>query len=275
VIKIGILFNPSKKEAKNRAGDLSKELGFLGFEVEQKETDIDSLQKKTLSPNTELVIVLGGDGTFLAAVKQVLKEEIPLLGINFGRLGFLSELADLEMKEIAYKIKNQEYKIEKRSTLEAFIPDLNLRLYALNEISLNRSHHHNLLFTNLFIGDTLIQSFRSDGIIVCTPTGSTAYALSAGGAVMDPNIKALQIVPIAAHSLASRAQVIADDQTIILKNADNFSYFLHADGQSPIKMNPRSEVVIKKSPYLLKLIRLSHKDLNFYSILRDKMKWGT
>lgn len=273
--KISILFNPLKDLAKNKALELSEELKNQGFEAELKETQTDPFQKKYIDQNSKLVIVLGGDGTFLSAVKQILKDEIPILGINFGRLGFLSTLADLEMKELAEIIKKEDYKTESRSTLEAFIPELNHKIYALNEISINRSHHHNLLYTNLFIDGFLIQSFRSDGIIVSTPTGSTAYALSAGGAVMDPNIKAIQIVPIAAHSLSSRAQIISDEQCIVLKNEGESNYFLHADGQNPLKMDPGTKVIIKKSPFYLKLIKLNRKDINFYSILKDKMKWGS
>jgi len=155
------------------------------------------------------------------------------------------------------------------------LPKYGKSFTAVNDIAINRSHYSNLLYTDLYIDDNLLHSFRADGIVVCTPTGSTAYALSSGGAVMDPNIHAFEIVPIAAHSLTSRPHVISDTQTIVLKSQDSLEFFMQADGQELISLDPGTEIVISKHPKALRLVKLKTKDRNFYSILRDKMKWGS
>ncbi len=274
--KITIFYNPRKQEAALKAKKLEAALIALGIKVKVHETKADSNDWGVLDLDTKLAIALGGDGTLLLASKQVFKHGIPLLGVNFGHLGFLSEYGDIEMEELAKEVLSDQIYIEDRSLLNAQVASLNINLYALNDIVVNRSLTSNLLYTDLFIDNNLLHSFRSDGIVICTPTGSTAYALSAGGAVMDPHIKAFQIVPIAAHSLNSRAHVVSDEQEIVLISKDsNNQFYIQADGQELIELKPGSRIVVQKAEYSLKLAKLKSKDRNFYSILRDKMKWGS
>jgi NAD+ kinase len=228
-----------------------------------------------LDSSFDFVIALGGDGTFLLSSKQVIRNNIPLLGVNFGHLGFLSEYGDIEIEELVEEIIAGNFLIEERTLLEAEESQSAIKVIALNDIAVNRSLSANLLHTDLYLDSDLLHSFRSDGIIICTPTGSTAYALSAGGAVMDPNIKAFQIVPIAAHSLNSRPHVISDNQEIVLVSKDsNAPFVMQADGQELISLNPGTKIRFYKSKFLLKLAKLTKRYRSFYSILRDKMKWG-
>lgn len=274
--KIAIFYNPRKLEAAEKAAVLAKAFTELGLEALVSETKRSSADWGIIDSSFNFAIALGGDGTFLLASKQVLEHEIPLLGVNFGHLGFLSEYGDIEMQELASEIKNSNFQIETRTVLQADVPEQKIRAFALNDIAVNRSLSSNLLHTDLFVDGDLLHSFRSDGIIISTPTGSTAYALSAGGAVMDPNIHAFQIVPIAAHSLNSRPHVIADNQEIILESKDtNAPFVMQADGQELITLNPGTKIKFSKSSHSLKLAKLSKRYRSFYSILRDKMKWGS
>ena len=275
--KFAIFYNPLKSVAAQTAADLGKALEKINHRVKVIETKRSSQDWGLLDGDEDLAIALGGDGTFLLSARQVINHNLPLLGINFGHLGFLSEYGDIEIDELSQEISNLNIIVEERTILEAVIPEQNIDTFAINDIAVNRSLSSNLLHTDLFIDDDLLHSYRSDGIVVCTPTGSTAYALSAGGAVMDPNIHAFQIVPVAAHSLNSRAHVVSDSQTIVLqsKKDTNAPFTMQPDGQELITVNPGAKIILKKAQNPLKLAKLKKRQRSFYSILRDKMKWGS
>ena len=275
--KFAIFYNPLKSVAAKTAADLGKALEKINHRVKVIETKRSSQDWGLLDGDEDLAIALGGDGTFLLSARQVINHNMPLLGINFGHLGFLSEYGDIEIEELSQEISNLNIVVEERTILEAVIPEQDIDTFAINDIAVNRSLSSNLLHTDLFIDDDLLHSYRSDGIVVCTPTGSTAYALSAGGAVMDPNIHAFQIVPIAAHSLNSRAHVVSDSQTIVLqsKKDTNAPFTMQPDGQELITVNPGAKIILKKAQNPLKLAKLKKRQRSFYSILRDKMKWGS
>jgi NAD+ kinase len=273
--KIAIFYNPRKSEAAKKALVLQQAFKKYSIETIIHETKRSSDDWGVLDSSFDFVIALGGDGTFLLSSKQVIRHKIPLLGVNFGHLGFLSEYGDIEIEELTEEIIAENFLIEERSILEAEESQSAIKVIALNDIAVNRSLSANLLHTDLYVDSDLLHSFRSDGIVICTPTGSTAYALSAGGAVMDPNIKAFQIVPIAAHSLSSRPHVISDNQEIVLDSKDsNAAFVMQADGQELISLNPGTKIRFYKSKFSLKLAKLTKRYRSFYSILRDKMKWG-
>ena len=272
--KIHIFYNPLKPEAEKTAKDLDAIFKRAHVHSQYAETDTSSDKWLEVPDDTEMLVVLGGDGTFLRAARQVLSKGTPIIGVNFGHLGFLSEFGDIPMQELADKILASEYDIEERSVLRALVEDSGEYYYAINDITLNRSFRANLLYTDIYIGNNLLHSMRADGVIISTPTGSTAYAISAGGAVMDPDIDAFQIVPIAPHSLNSRPHVVSDKEDIILESLDHESFYLHADGRDLVELNPKSKIVISRSPYNLKLVKLNLEGRNFYSILREKLHWG-
>ncbi len=274
--KITIFYNPNKPEAPTTAKALAMALDSHGVKVKVAQTQTTSTNWGDLDADTNLAVVMGGDGTFLRASKQVLPYQIPLLGINFGHLGFLSEYGDLAVNDIASAILANDLIIQDRTMLKAELPSLSKTFYALNDVVIIRQPSANLLYTDLYIDNDLLHSFRSDGIVVATPTGSTAYALSAGGAVMDPNIRAFEIVPVAAHSLGSRPHVISDEQVIVLETRDNEgNFYLQADGQDLVELVPGTTIVFSKAEHSLKLAKLKRSYRSFYSILRDKMKWGS
>ena len=273
--KIHIFYNPLKPEAKKTATELDAIFKRHHINSKFAETETESAAWLAVDDDTDMLIVLGGDGTFLKAAPQVLSRSIPILGVNFGHLGFLSEFGDMPMSKLSEFILDENFTIEERSTLSAFIEDTNEYYYAINDITLNRSHYTNLLYTDIYIGTDLLHSLRADGLIISTPTGSTAYAISAGGAVMDPNISAFQIVPIAPHSLNSRPHVVSDSSIIKLESKDYMNFFLHADGRDLVELKAKSRIIVKKSPYTLKLVKLNIPDRNFYSVLREKLQWGS
>lgn len=273
--KVVIFYNPMKNEAQKRAEDLAAHLDKRDLATEVHQTTIELDKWPIVEWGTELAVVFGGDGTFLSAAKQVTYTSVPLLGINQGHLGFLAEHGDLDMEALAKDIDEKNYRIEERTVIKATVQSSGKFFYALNDIALSRSHKANLLHTDIKIdNDLLLHSLRADGIVISTPTGSTAYSLSAGGAVMDPHIKAFQIVPIAAHTLNSRAHVISDEQVIELESRDNVEFFMHADGQELTELQPGEKILVKKSAKVLHHVRLNIPENNFYTVLRDKMKWG-
>lgn len=273
--KIGVLYNPIKEAAKSKVESLATLLEQDGFKVWTGKTARDFDKWDPIENDSDLVVVFGGDGTFLAAARHLTPLNIPVLGINYGHLGFLAEYGDLSAEELLKFIKEKNFTIEERSMLEASIEGQSNTFNALNDIVIHRIPQANLLYTDLYIDNNLLHSFRADGIVICTPTGSTAYALSAGGSVMDPNIRAFQIVPIASHSFTSRPHVVSDNQTIVLESKDEGEFTLQADGQELIKLNPKTKITVKKSSYSLKLVKLNRPNRSFYNILRDKMKWGS
>lgn len=273
--KVHIFYNPLKPEAEKTAKELDSIFKYAHVHCQFSETDTSSDKWLEVPDDTEMLVVLGGDGTFLRAARQVLSKGTPIIGVNFGHLGFLSEFGDISMQELADKLLASEYVIEERSVLEAFVEDTGEYYYAINDITLNRSFRANLLYTDIYIGDNLLHSMRADGVIISTPTGSTAYAISAGGAVMDPNIDAFQIVPIAPHSLNSRPHVVSGKAEIILESLDHESFYMHADGRDLVELNAKSKIIISRSPYNLKLVKLNLEGRNFYSILREKLHWGS
>ncbi len=276
-MKYAIFYNPLKPVAAQTAKDLKIALEKKNHRVSVIETKRSSNDWDSLDGDEDLAIALGGDGTFLLSARQVFSHSMPLLGINFGHLGFLSEYGDIEIDELAEEISNMNIVVEERVILEALIPEQNIDTFAINDIAVNRSLSSNLLHTDLYIDEDLLHSYRSDAIVISTPTGSTAYSLSAGGAVMDPNIKAFQIVPVAAHSLNSRAHVVSDEQTIVLQSKKdlNAPFTMQPDGQELITVNPGAKIILKKAQKPLKLAKLKKRQRSFYSILRDKMKWGS
>ncbi len=274
-MKVSVFYNPTKDQAELRARELADELTSLEVGVEVNKTEKDVFKwKAKVDSSFDLVVVFGGDGTFLATARQIVSEGVPIMGVNHGHLGFLSEYGDIELALLAREIKNRNWRIEERTVIKAQLPGYGKTFIAINDIAVLRSHYSNLLYTDLYIDDNLLHSFRADGIVISTPTGSTAYALSAGGAVMDPNIRAFEIVPIAAHSLASRPHVVSDEQRIVLKSKDTLEFFMQADGQELISLDPGVSIEVTRFEQPLKLCRLKSADRNFYSILRDKMKWG-
>ena len=218
-----------------------------------------------------LVITIGGDGTLLKAARFYAPKKTPILGINLGRLGFLAQANIDEIEDSIEKLIKGEYRIESRMMLSAF----NDNVLALNDIVIKGDSFSRTSKLFLSINDKVVCDYLADGIIISTPTGSTAYTLSAGGPVLVPGLNAIVIVPICAHTLTARPLVIPAEEEIKITSCKTCNKLkMSADGQDTIDISKDDCVVIKKSNIEARLIILEKENNGFYSILREKLQWG-
>lgn len=221
--------------------------------------------------DASFVITVGGDGTILKAARYYAKRDIPIFGINLGRLGFLAQANPDELKWAIEKLKNNEYKIQNRMMLSA----LNEKITALNDIVIKGDTFSRTSRLYMSINGKQVCDYLADGLIISTPTGSTAYTLSAGGPVISPGLDAVVIVPICPHTLTARPLVIPANEKIEVSSCDTCSGLrLSADGQSTIEIKPDEKITIQKSQVQAKLVVLNRKNNGFYSVLREKLQWG-
>lgn len=215
------------------------------------------------------VVTIGGDGTLLKAARFY--KEIPILGINLGRLGFLAQANPDEIKDAASKLINGDYEIQSRMMLSAF----DERVTALNDIVIKGDTFSRTSRLYLFINDKPVCDYLADGVIISTPTGSTAYTLSAGGPVVSPGLDAVVIVAICPHTLTARPLVVPASDTIKIFSCETCAKMkLSADGQTTIDIAADEYVKIEKSKSEAKLVILNTENSGFYSILRQKLQWG-
>jgi len=224
----------------------------------------------------DMVIVFGGDGTLLRVARELAPKEIPILGVNFGHLGFLTELEIPELFSGLEKIIEGHYRIENRMMLKTSLPKNNLKerqFYALNDIVITKGSFARLIRLETYVGTEYIETYPADGLIISSPTGSTAYSLSAGGPIVNPNLNLLLITPICPHSLHARPLVISEHEEVkVIIRADHQDIMLTLDGQQGLKLQPNEEVIVSKADFNTKLIRL--KNRSFYEILREKLAEG-
>ena len=224
--------------------------------------------------HSDIIIVLGGDGTLLNVARQASCNGVPLFGINLGHLGFLTETEVGDMFTSLEKLISGDYTIEKRMMLEAFIRHSNeptKNFIALNDIVLAKGNFSRLITYSIFINDNFVDEYSGDGIIVCSPTGSTAYSLSAGGPIVSPDVEVLLITPICPHTLHSRS-ILVSNKDLVKIDIDALcktDVILTVDGQTGIKINPGDKVTVKQSIYYANLIKLNNR--SFFDVLRAKM----
>jgi NAD+ kinase len=222
----------------------------------------------------DFLIILGGDGTILRAARLMSDRQIPMLGIRFGRLGFLAELSGQTYEKELRKILDGKYSIDERMMLEAFIDDTDGPMYALNDTVVTRYQSSKLITMEVYINDIYMNTFRSDGLIVATPTGSTAYSLSCGGPIVTPAMNAFIISPVCPHMLSNRPTVVSGDSEITLRFKElSDGCMLSMDGQEDIPLQAKNVVRIRRAPQKVKLVRAVNSD--FFSVVRNKLKWTT
>lgn len=257
--KIGIVYNPIVKNSSEVLKSLEDLLGERKIQFEQ--FTIDSMRG-----GVDFVFVIGGDGTLLKAARFYSKEFTPVFGINLGRLGFLSQTKECDLAVSVDKILHSHYKIEDRLMLISNDGVVALNDFVIRGASASRTSRFYLSIDGKFVCDYL-----ADGLIVSTPTGSTAYGLSAGGPVLSPSLDAITIVPICPHTLTARPLVIPSSEKITISICDACtSFVVVADGQDSYNVNTKIE--IEKSKFSAKLALLDENE--FYSVLRNKLHWG-
>lgn len=224
--------------------------------------------------NADMVISIGGDGTFLKAASRVGNKGIPILGINTGRLGFLADISPEEMEETFAEIYSSQYSVEERSVLQLLCDEKRLHQspFALNEIAVLKRDSSSMISIRTAINGAVLATYQADGLVIATPTGSTAYSLSVGGPIIVPHSKTIAITPVAPHSLNIRPIVICDDWEITLDvESRSHSFLVAIDGRSE-SCKETTQLTIRRADYSVKVVkRFNHV---FFDTLRSKLMWG-
>jgi len=292
VPKVGIIYNDLKPVACRVAVELEEKLSASGWDVYMTtgiggilgysrpdspvcHTPIDKLAPPGFDEQMSFAIVLGGDGTVLAAFRQIAPFGIPLLTVNTGHMGFLTETYVNELPYALEQLKEGKYEVEERTMLSVKVmrkDNLWWEALCLNEMVLHREPLTCMCHFEIQIGRHAAVDIAADGIIISTPTGSTAYSLSAGGPVVTPGVPVLQLVPICPHSLASRALVFADSEPIAIFPATPNQMVMVVDGNAGCYVLPDDKVRMERSQYTARFIRLQPPE--FFRVLREKLGWG-
>jgi NAD+ kinase len=222
-----------------------------------------------------MIVVFGGDGTMLHAARMVAGSGIPILGVNLGSLGFLTEVT-LEMMRLAFEnVLSGNYQLEERMLLEAEVvrEERQLARYlALNETVINKSALSRIIEFEVTVNGQLVTQTRADGLIISTPTGSTAYSLSAGGPILYPSLEAVIITPICPHTLTYRPVVVPSDATVGLCLRNGADVMLTVDGQVGMPLETGDRLKVVKAPSTVRLVQAT--GTTFFQLLREKLKWG-
>ena len=222
----------------------------------------------------DMLLSIGGDGTLLDAVPLVGASGIPILGINMGRLGFISSVAKEEIPQAIRQILDGHYTTENRTLLELVSPNNvfgDVR-FALNEINIIRNPEHSLLSIKVFVDDVYLNTYWGDGILLATPTGSTAYSLSAGGPILTPDSHCFVITPSAVHNLTVRPIVITDDSVVRIQVEGREKQFVFSMDSHACALDTSVELVVRKAGFGIRTVRLEGAD--FLSTIRNKLSWG-
>ncbi len=283
---IGLIGRPGSELAAQTVAHLYQFLKSSGFEsVLDSDTassvvnlEAKYVDKQSLGAVVDLVIVVGGDGSLLGAARAVCDHGTPLLGINRGRLGFLTDISPVEIEQEVSAVLSGEYECESRFLLEMDVVrdgEVISRGTALNDVVLHPGKFIRMIQFELYVDDTFVYSQRSDGIIISTPTGSTAYALSGGGPLMHPKLDAIELVPINPHTLSSRPMIIPGQSSLRLIVGSENTAFPHitCDGQAHVVTQPGDEVRVSKKANQLTLVHPANHD--FYETCRRKLGWGS
>jgi NAD+ kinase len=232
--------------------------------------------REDIRSKADLIVVFGGDGTLLSAARFVGERGIPILGINLGGLGFVTEIARDEIQEdIIDKIIAGKYRFEERIMLSADVYRKGKKINhytALNDIVINKSALSRMVEIEIYINGQYATAFKADGLIISTPTGSTAHSLSAGGPILYPTLESFVMTPICPHSLTNRPIVLPDKFILEVNIKNGKDVYLTLDGQEGFPLKVKDKVKIKKADFRTKFLIFHDKD--YFQILRRKLKWG-
>ncbi len=233
----------------------------------------DIVAEKKVATACDILISLGGDGTILRMTRLVSGHGTPILGINLGKLGFLAEVSLAELDECLTEILRGDYRVEDRMMLQARINNSRSLMYALNDIVLDQTSSSRMFSVQTFVNGEFLSMFTGDGVIIATPTGSTAYVLSNGGPIVTPTNHSILISPICPHTLTARTVVVPEESLITLKvQTAPGEIHLTADGQPQTSIRTPLEITVERSALTTKLVK--RKNTSYYDVLRRKLHWG-
>lgn len=286
-MKIGIIANTNKDKVFEVVSSFVQKLKDSGFEynlsssmLPQKDLFTVKIKKdlfvsdNKLCDKCDMIISIGGDGTMLASAYVAHAFDKPVLGINFGKLGFLAEANINQLDTVIDDLKNGQFSIEERMVLKGECPPHNVEpLLALNDLVIDKAGWPKMIDISLYVGGSYVTTFAADGLIASTPTGSTGYSVSVGGPIVSPDSNVIILSPISPHSLSMRPLVIPNDKEILIGvNSQSKEVQVNCDGQRVFAFPPPLEVKITKST---KPFRLVHTSLtNYFETLRSKLLWG-
>ena len=280
---VGLVVKRDRPEATSIAKILARFLRSK-HKVPLAETEIsrtigaEPVERHQLGDRADLIVVLGGDGTLLGVARLVASKGIPILGVNLGGLGFLTEVTIEESRAALERVLDGDYEVDRRIMLEAIVERASEELnraesyQAFNDVVVGKGPLGRMLELDVFADRTAFCSYRADGLIVATPTGSTAYALAAGGPIVYPTLGAIVLAPICPHTLSNRPVVLPDsfEIEIHVKAPDHDATFT-VDGQESSQLGPSDVIRIHRGRHAVSLIRSAHP---YFEIWRDKLRWG-
>jgi len=245
----------------------------LKTEIKDKEIKYFNTTKQLSAFKAQVFISIGGDGTLLDALLNVKDTGIPVLGVNTGRLGFLSNTSPLELEEALNKIVSGDYSLEERTLLETTVEGQHSFVtYSMNDVSLHKRDTSAMITIHTTLNDSFFNTYWADGLLVSSPTGSTAYSLSCGGPILFPDAKSLLITPVAPHNLNVRPIIVSDNSKIDLRIEGRGTNFLMAFDSRNKVVDYQCFITIKKANFCLNLIKFKEK--TFVKTLQDKLNWG-
>lgn len=279
--RIGIICKIGRPEPLEILKDFLPWLRMKGFDVfVDSETaellNIDGYLRSQIPSMVDMIIVLGGDGTMLSVARLVGSRGIPILGVNLGGLGFITEVNRDEIFDATEKVLSGSCSIEERIMLSAIVFRSGEKIadfIVLNDVVINKGALARIIDLETYINNTYVTTFKSDGLIISTPTGSTAYCLSAGGPILYPTLNSIVLTPICPHTLTNRPIVLPDNFIIeVILRSESEDVFLTLDGQVGFSLRRNDTVEVKKTDFTTKLLIPCERD--YFQILRTKLKWG-
>ncbi len=280
---IGIIINPEKPNVMSITAQIvnwlrqhGKKIMLSGLGSEDVPEGIAVCSENELAQNVQCIIVLGGDGTLLSSARTIAVQGTPLFGVNLGQLGFLTEIELPDLMPALEKLISGQYEIEERMMLQAAVyregEEIG-RFFCLNDAVITKGAFARLIRLKTFVNGEFVDVYPADGLIVSTPTGSTAYSLSAGGPLVVPDLELMIVTPICPHTLYARPLVIDKNSKVTVELMDTQAeVMLTIDGQSGFQLAPFDRVVVQKAPFNAKFMKLHQR--GFYGILRQKLREG-
>jgi len=280
---VGLVINYEKEKAQEITNWIVDWLSFKKIKVYVEGDKDKGIRRKDFSCTNEkffnsvdLIISLGGDGTLLRAAKIAATDGIPIFGVNLGGLGFLTQIGIDNLEIFLEKIYQGECFLDERMMLDCIVKrkEKEIKKFtALNDIVIGKGAFARLISLATYINDDYVITYSADGLVISTSTGSTAYSLSAGGPIVNPNINSMILTPICPHTLSARPLIIGEnDQVRITLELSEEEVMVTIDGQEGFTLEPKDEVIVKKSIYKTRLI--AFKEKSFYAILREKLRWS-
>ncbi len=276
--QIGVVLRPSTPSLKRSFYRLKKTFEEFGIGVHIDSIsggmiDVMGMDFETMCKQCDILVTLGGDGTLISTVRRSFKYDIPVLGIHAGRLGFLADIGLDELEVFVPKLLKGEFRIDERAVLKAklYKNDTEIKMYAFNDIVFTRPSIANMIHVDTLVDNRPFNTYYGDGVIVSTPTGSTAYNMSAGGPIIFPLSNVFALTPISPHSLTQRPAVLPGEYPIEMKTPDQKGIVI-VDGQDMYELEKDQSIHIQLAVKKAKLIH--REEFNYFEVLKEKLGWG-